>query len=207
MNNDTSRKGWSSPAKISVMVLCAVLLIAAGALAAMKVTAAMKTEKGISDEKATQIALADAGYETSQVSNLRVHYDRDDFSSSYEIEFVADTFNYEYEIDAANGKIMEVSKDAICGQPSPSAGSSAVSGNGQTAAPDNCIGDEKAKEIALQSAGIDVASATFTKIKLERDDGLYVYDIEFVSGDFEYSFEIDAVSGTILEKSSESIYS
>ena len=58
----------------------------------------------------------------------------------------------------------------------------------------------------MQNAGIDAASATFTKAKLDKDDGLYVYEIEFISGETEYSYEISATDGTIIDKDSESIY-
>lgn len=209
MTNNNTKKGWASPAKITVMVLCAVLLIALGALAAMKVMASMGTEKGIGTEKAAQIALQDAGYEESQVSNLNVHYDGDDLSSSYEVTFIADSFKYEYDIAASNGKITGIDKEALYGQSSPAAdnpGSSATGEGGQNAGSDNYIGEEKAKELALQTAGIDAAAATFTKVKLDRDDGIYVYEIEFISGDFEYSFEINATTGAIVEKNTESIY-
>lgn len=210
MTNDNAKKGWASPAKIAVMALCAVLLIALGALAAMKVMASMGAEKDIGTEKAAEIALQDAGYKETQVSNLNVHYDGDDFSSSYEVTFIADSFKYEYDIAASSGKITGIDKEAICGQSSPAAdnsGSSATAENGQSAGADNHIGEEKAKELALQNAGVDAASVTFTKIKFDRDDGIYVYEIEFISGDFEYSFEIDATTGAVLEKDTESIYS
>ena len=68
------------------------------------------------------------------------------------------------------------------------------------------IGLEKAKEIALQDAGIDAANATFIEQRADIDDGLNVYDIEFVSAETEYSYEIEAATGTIRERSSESVY-
>ena len=60
------------------------------------------------------------------------------------------------------------------------------------------IGEARAKSIALEHAGLTAAQATFIKAHLDYDDGLVVYDIEFYSGNVEYDYEIDAVSGHIL---------
>ena len=47
------------------------------------------------------------------------------------------------------------------------------------------------------------ASAVFTKAKLDREDGIYVYEIEFYVGNYEYEYEINAVDGKIMDKSIE----
>lgn len=219
MNNENNitnaKKSLSKPMKVFIIALCAILFMAIGAFAVMQVNASMNAGKGIGLEKATQIALEDAGCKESEVSNLQTHYERDDFSSHYEVGFIAGEFKYDYEIKASDGKITEAGKERIEGtaavqtpdasnqnQPASSEYQpSAESGNS-----DSYIGSDRAKEIALQNAGIDSASATFVKAKLDREDGVYVYDIEFISGEFEYSYEIHAVNGTILQKDVESIY-
>ena len=43
----------------------------------------------------------------------------------------------------------------------------------------------------------------FTKVKLDRDDGILEYEIEFFKDRVEYEYTIDAASGTILEYDSE----
>ena len=68
------------------------------------------------------------------------------------------------------------------------------------------IGIDKAIEIALQDAGMDKSNATITKQASEIDDGISVYEVSFVSGDMEYDYDIEAATGAIREKSSESIY-
>ena len=57
------------------------------------------------------------------------------------------------------------------------------------------IGLEKAKEIVLAQLGL--SEATFTERDYELDDG--VYELEFTSGGVEYEFEVDAVTGKVLE--------
>jgi len=61
------------------------------------------------------------------------------------------------------------------------------------------IGTDKAKSIALNKAGLSSKDVTFTKAKLDKDDGVYVYEIEFVSNSYEYEFEINAKSGKIID--------
>lgn len=62
------------------------------------------------------------------------------------------------------------------------------------------IGLETAKATALNHAKLTAAQVTFSKQKLDWDDGRQVYDIEFYTSDYkEYDYEIDAVTGAILE--------
>src|SRR5699024_2759819 len=60
------------------------------------------------------------------------------------------------------------------------------------------IGAEKAKEIALQHAGISASNAVFVKAEREYDDGRLTYDVDFYAGNKEYDYEILASDGTIL---------
>lgn len=66
------------------------------------------------------------------------------------------------------------------------------------------ISVDKAKQIALNDAGVaELSSVKFYKAKLERDDGAFIYEIEFYVGTVEYEYEIDAINGSIVEKSIE----
>lgn len=70
-----------------------------------------------------------------------------------------------------------------------------------TQAADSGISADRAKQIALSHAG--VSGASFTKVELDTDDGLRVYEIEFKVGNVEYDYDIDASSGAIISSSSE----
>lgn len=63
------------------------------------------------------------------------------------------------------------------------------------------IGVEGAKQIALAHAG--VGSAHFTKVELDTEDGIRVYEIEFKVGNVEYDYDINAATGAIVSSSSE----
>ena len=60
------------------------------------------------------------------------------------------------------------------------------------------IGVEGAKQIALAHAKVALKDVTFIKAELETENGRLVYDIEFYSGNVEYDYDIDAVSGDIV---------
>lgn len=57
---------------------------------------------------------------------------------------------------------------------------------------------DKAREIALDHAGVKAADAVFLTAGLDWDDGQVHYEVEFYSGSTEYDYDIDAVTGAIL---------
>lgn len=59
------------------------------------------------------------------------------------------------------------------------------------------ISVERAKEIALADAGVKAADAVFLRAQLDWDDGRAEYEVEFYSGNVEYDYDIDAVTGAI----------
>ena len=62
-------------------------------------------------EDALAIALKDAGLEENQVSRLKAEFDYDDGRPEYDVEFRYDGWEYEYEIHAESGKILNRDKD------------------------------------------------------------------------------------------------
>lgn len=144
----------------------------------------------ISIDTAKNTALADAGLSSSDVTFTKEKLDYEDGIAVYEIEFYTSTHEYEYEINAATGVIC--SKDVE--ERKTSTGQSGDTGNSA-----NYIGIDNAKSIAVSHAGFSVADVSFSKAKLDKDDGQTVYEIEFYKDGFEYEYKIDAVTGSILE--------
>lgn len=58
---------------------------------------------------------------------------------------------------------------------------------------------EKAKEIALNHAGLKTENITGYKIELDRENGILYYDIEFDSAGYEYDYEVNAETGEIIK--------
>lgn len=68
------------------------------------------------------------------------------------------------------------------------------------------IGSEKAKEIALNHAGVSADNIYDLEIELDRDYGAVSYEISFKCNGFEYDYDIDAYSGDIIKSEKETDY-
>ena len=144
----------------------------------------------LGDAKAKVIALQHANLTEGDVTFTKVKLDRDDGRMIYDVEFYGSSGEYEYEIDAFSGAILEWDWDRKLSAQNVSV-------------PSGYISQDKAKSIALERAGLSDSSVTFYEVKLDYDDGRAVYELEFKSGSMEYEAEIDAVSGAILDWDSE----
>ncbi len=147
------------------------------------------TNAYIGEDEAHLIAVTHAKTKSGDVKFAKSKLDWDDGHMVYDIEFSVANTKYDYEIDALSGAVLEydtVTKKLPEPSPSKPIG-------------DNFIGEDKAKTIALEHVGLDAKAVEFYRVKLDKDDGRNVYDVEFYSGNIEYDYEIDAVSGSILE--------
>ena len=133
---------------------------------------------------AKKIALDDAGVsekvtfteETLVAGGIKSPY--------YYFAFESASARWTYKIDAVLGVIMDKTYDKII-PPAP-----------------EFIGLEKAKQIALEDAGLDEAAQkiVFTKEELSRNSGKPCYILEFYTDKCAYSYKVDAVSGDIIGK-------
>lgn len=148
----------------------------------------------VGKDSAKEIALAHAGFSESEVTLKKVELDRDDGRIEYEVEFRKDGVKYEYEIDAESGQIIAYDQDVK--------NSIATEVDGTPTVITTITADE-AKAKVLAHAGLNEAEVTFTKVKLDRDDGGDEYDIEFYKENVKYEYDIDAISGEIRSYDSE----
>lgn len=136
----------------------------------------------IGAEKAKSIALEHAGVAAADTVFINVELDYDDGMRVYDVEFFSGNKEYDYKIDAASGAILGFDFDVEWYTVSSKAS--------------DYIGEAKAKQIVEQAAG---TTGVYTEFKLEVDDGRVLYEGEMRSGWMEYEFEIDAVTGAILD--------
>lgn len=157
---------------------------------------AVWNQKDIGAGEAKKIAYEDAGISESDVERVHVLKDRDDGRLVYEIGFVEADYQYNYEIAASNGKILD--KETEQNNNVQNTQSAAAQDDTQT-------GSEKTTEISIEQAKqlvLDrVQGATDSNLRIEQeyDDGVYKYEGELSYEGMEYNFEIDANSGTFLE--------
>ena len=64
-------------------------------------------------EEAVDIALKDAGFTAADVNFTKKAQDTDDGVQKYEIEFTNGGYEYDYDINAATGQIIEKGKEAV----------------------------------------------------------------------------------------------
>ncbi len=60
------------------------------------------------------------------------------------------------------------------------------------------IGEDKAKALALAKAGLTAGDVMFARVELDKDDGVWQYEIEFRQDRMEYDVDVDARTGKIL---------
>lgn len=135
----------------------------------------------IGTEKAKEIAIEKAG--GGEVVSLEM--DIEDGRMVYEGELVKDGVEYDFDIDALDGTVIKWEKDGY---------------DGSSTAPSSLIGKEKAKEIVLNK----IPGASITKLELDEEDGIWLYEGKAKLGETVYEFEIKADDGSIMEWKSES---
>lgn len=138
----------------------------------------------IGESKAKELALKHAGLSGKEVSFLQLKLDWDDGRAVYEVEFYSGSREYDYEIDALTGAVVDFDSD-IEDYTIPSAPSDSK----------DYISREKAQKLAQDKA----PKATLIQLELDVDDGRAVYEGELREGSMEYEFEIDAVTGSFLK--------
>ena len=148
----------------------------------------------ISEEQAKNAALSHAGVSANAITAYESDLDREHGIMVYDIDFKCEGFEYEYEIDAATGSDLKNQKERDDDYiPAQSGGSQTSGGSG------SYIGEASAKEIAFTHAGVAANTVYEYESDLDDEHGKMIYEIEFKSGNYEYEYEIDAVSGSVLK--------
>lgn len=191
-------------------------------------------ESDIGSDTAKAIALKDAGLTENDVEFIKANLDYDDGKKVYDVEFYAENKEYDYEIDASSGDIIshdyetesydstdktsrntsgkgtdKTSRDTSGKGADKTSRNTSDKGTDKTSrdtSDKSTVTLAQAKKIALKKAGLTESDGYWNKEKTDRDDGHTVYELEFISGETEYEFEIDAKNGNILEYDKESIH-
>lgn len=156
--------------------------------------------------EAKAAALENAGLSQEEVQFVRVQLDLEDGDPVYDVEFLCQEAEYDYLVDAVTGEIRSmncewkeydmdlVSREAV------------QVGDAQPEGGQQYVGNEAARQAALNHAGLNEVEVRFVHTRLEWDDGRWVYDVEFHRDDTEYDYEIDAVTGEVLSFDREAGY-
>lgn len=136
----------------------------------------------ITADQAKEIALNETG--GGQV--IEFSSDMNDIVPNYEITILNDKTEYEFEISAVDGSILNKDQELM-----DETSNSPISNNQLN------ITEDEAKEIALN----EVSGGTISEFRLEYDNGMPIYEITIYEGTTEYDFEISGVDGKIISHS------
>lgn len=225
MENGRETSG-SSKRPMSIAILIAVIVLVVAVVFIM-IFMLRRGVRSISIEEAKEIALADAGVSTNEVTYTKEELDRNDGETMYELEFHTGDMKYQYEVNGKTGNIYSKSKETVASQKTMEGSSSGNDGAAEEGAlsdtppketlpteseqgevqqetePENQAGQitiEEAKNVALSDAGVDASQAVFTKEQSDYEDGIPVYDLEFYTSTTEYEYEINAETGAVYSK-------
>ena len=154
----------------------------------LKVTKEETTQDSsyITEESAVSVALETVGATSETVDGIKIKGVKDKGAKFYEVKFVYENYSYKVKINALSGKIVKFNKEI----------------NAETIltkAIETAIDSEKAEEIARSFIGDELKVAEMRKIKLDYEDGAFIYEIELNLNKIEYELEIDAATGEIVD--------
>ena len=163
-------------------------------------------EEPLGEEEALTLALKHAGIQADQAQRVRVEADWEDGRAVYEVEFVADGYEYEYEVDAYTGEILKSEREKVrTPRQSTARPKATAKPTAKPTAKDaaETINRDDALSAALKNAGISPDDAGQVKVEKDREDGRTVYEVEFKADGYEYEYEIDAATGAVLKQEKE----
>lgn len=160
----------------------------------------------IGEDKAKEIAIKKAGVSANNLTSYEIELDTYKGVMVYDVEFTSGNYEYDCEIDASTGNVVSFEKEYHGGpefesNPGSNSDSNTVSTKSDSSqnGDSTLISKARAKEIALSHAGVSASNVTEFECKLDTDDGVKVYEVEFKAGNYEYDYEINASNGSIID--------
>lgn len=147
----------------------------------------------IGQDAALQAACDHAGIATSDVQGLSTEFGWSPKGMVYELDFCSGGTEYEYKINATDGSVVKYEQEP-CDHTWHTSSGNTGSGSNTT-----FIGESAATTAALTHAKVDQSAAQSLTVKLDEDDGVAYYEIEFCSAGVEYDYEINATTGAVAK--------
>lgn len=160
----------------------------------------------IGSDRAKEVAFERAGVSASKAANVSVELDYEDGVMVYQVEFKYGGYEYDCDVNATTGAVVKYEKEADDDSQKTtqsSSGNSAQNNNtsaqssGNTASSSG-ISKAKAKEIALSHAGVSASKISDYSIEVDTENGIKIYEIDFKSGGYEYEYDINAATGSVM---------
>ncbi len=186
------KKLFGTPLKATLSIMSLAAIVALLGTGTVYATSAIAKNSSIGAENAKNFSFADAGIDPFNATAVKTEFDYEQGQFVYEVEFIADGKEYEYWIKASDGTVVKKEIEIVALEQTDTTSSSQIT-------------LEEAKRAALSDAGLTMDAVTFTTAELDKEDGISVYDIEFIAKNVEYEYEINANTGAIFSKSQEAV--
>ena len=160
-------------------------------IAALCVTATATSKRSIQVEDGIGITLNGARFTPRDAAGKQVPVFLYNGTTYVPVRAISEAMGMDVSFNSATRTVQLTTADRTASQQ----GASSASGN--------YISADRAKQIALNDAGVKEANAVFLRANLDWDDGRMKYEVEFYSGTTEYDYDIDAVTGAILSSDRE----
>ena len=161
-------------------------------IAALCVTATATAKRSIQVEDGIGITLNGARFTPRDANGKQVSVVLYNGTTYVPVRAISEAMGMDVSFNSATRTVVLTTADRTASQQ-----------QGTTASTGNYITVERAKQIALNDAGVAEANAVFLRANLDWDDGRMQYEVEFYSGNTEYDYDIDAVTGAILSSDRE----
>ena len=145
-------------------------------------------KESITEAEAQNIAYEYAGVRASDVTILSIQKDRED--REYEIRFYDDLYEYEIDVNYNSGRVNNFEKDLR-----DNVNVNQGENNQNTTV---SMSEEEARNIALQRVGKTQDEVTFTRVRIDRENGITVYDVYFYDTEKEYELSIDVETKEVV---------
>ena len=152
----------------------------------------------LSEDEIRAIVFNHAGVNANDVREFEIELDDEDGIWVYEVDFKAGSIEYDYVVNAVTGAIIRVETEidddptAAPGTPRPTAQPTQQPGS-------EFLSEDEIRVIVFSHAGVNANDVREFEIELDDEDGIWVYEVEFESGRHEYSYEVNALTGEIID--------
>ncbi|HFI0393606.1 TPA: PepSY domain-containing protein [Streptococcus suis] len=146
----------------------------------------------ISMEQAKNIALKDAGLAANKVRFKEVDLEK----GVYEVDFVANNLEYDYDINGLTGKIIKKKTKSVAVKPAAPKKNPVVVTQPKKVSVVPTLSVEQVKTIVLKDLGLAANKVRFKEVDLEKG----IYEVEAIANNSEFDYKINGTTGQIVKK-------
>ncbi|HFU3984991.1 TPA: PepSY domain-containing protein [Streptococcus suis] len=149
----------------------------------------------ISMEQAKNIALKDAGLAANKVQFKEVDLEK----GVYEVDFVANNLEYEYDINGLTGKVIKKKTKSVAIKSATTKKNPVVATQPKKVSVVPTLSVEQVKTIVLKDLGLAANKVQFKEVDLEKG----IYEVEAIANNSEFDYKINGTTGQIVKKTVE----